>query len=93
MLQPADFTMLHVAQAILRTAGVCLLLMLIGASCHMTSNETRDAYRRVKAKLLSHPYAVDKIPPKTLSGENINILIGFSPQQASFNIIPFIAES
>ena len=68
----------------LRTAGVCLLVLLISASFDSTSSrETRDAYRRVKANLLSHPYAVDKIPPNVVSRENINILIGFDPEQAS----------
>ena len=49
----------------------------------MTSNETREAYRKVKVNLLSHPYAVEKIPPKVKGGEDINISISFSPQQAS----------
>ncbi|GFR84299.1 hypothetical protein ElyMa_005995700 [Elysia marginata] len=52
----------------LRSAVACPLLVLIFAAlCDCSSDPTRDAYRRVKTKVLSHPYAVDKIPPKILS--------------------------
>ena len=49
----------------------------------ITADQTRDAYRKVKANLLSHPYAVDKIPPKVLPGESIDIAVGFMPNKAS----------
>ena len=75
-------TLLTGLMASLRTSGVFLLLVMIGASCDMTSNETRESYRKVKAKLLSHPYSVDKIPPKVLPAENIDISLEFFPQQA-----------
>ncbi|GFR62183.1 acetylcholine receptor subunit alpha-like 2 [Elysia marginata] len=65
----------------LRTAGVCLLLLVLIAPCDSSTDPERDAYRRVKMDLLSHPYAVDKIPPKVNSTENIDIEIGFTPQQ------------
>ncbi|GFR84296.1 hypothetical protein ElyMa_005995500 [Elysia marginata] len=72
----------------LRAVGVCLLLVAVGArSCDSSTDQERDAYCRVKVNLLSHPYAVNKIPPKVNRTEGIDIEIGFTPQEASIVIL------
>ncbi|KAK3778178.1 hypothetical protein RRG08_007416 [Elysia crispata] len=68
----------------LRTAGFYLLLALLKVSCDTTRDPLRDAYHQVKMDLLTHPYAVNKIPPHVNSTDNIDISLGFLPQQILF---------
>ncbi|KAK3770222.1 hypothetical protein RRG08_007411, partial [Elysia crispata] len=65
----------------LRTTGLCVLLVLMEVSCDTTRDPLRDAYRQVKMDLLSHPYAVDKIPPKVNMLDHIDLWLSFIPQQ------------
>ncbi|RUS70363.1 hypothetical protein EGW08_021877 [Elysia chlorotica] len=66
----------------LRTTGLWLLTVLLALSCDRVSCDSlRDAYRQVKNDILSHPYAVDKIPPQVDASGNIDISLGFSPQE------------
>ncbi|GFO23687.1 neuronal acetylcholine receptor subunit alpha-2 [Plakobranchus ocellatus] len=74
-----------IALACFRTSSVYLtmLAVLMGVRCNTLYPE-RDAYTELKSSLLSHPYAVNKIPPKVGQNDSIDIHISFVPNEILF---------